>query len=219
LIFLRSEKWQDVVVDAVVKADSLEAGYSRHFTPRKVESMRETNRWKRVSTAREIQNLIELLDAPSEHDLKTTLVNLFILEQQKLQQSNAAEISDNQEVIKDINPTSQSVDDEASAANERSEDGDSEQDQSYEEVRTPKGGKKGRKSETGANVPFALKLLTSKGPDISKNYVIEQENAFEGDANVENEGNEDDEQRSFEYFTFSKGRKYVNILNCILLFE
>ena len=169
-----------------------------------------------MSGSREIQQLVELLDDPKEFNLKTNIINIFLLEQnqpaQNQVQANEVEGDDvkGENVDKDSKGTVEAKDEieEGEVLNDDEAANEDEDDDSEAEIETPRrrGGKKKSKVDVD-KIPVALQLRTDKGPDISKYYVIEQENAFEDEANMDEEGNEDDEHRSYEYFTFGKGRR------------
>ena len=184
---------------------NMEDGYLRYIAG----GGQSSKTWKRISNTRDIQRLAELLDDASELNLKMNIVNLFLLEQPPpaAQPQDAEEdaANDNQMIVQGKDDEEEELDDSgeaAAAAEERSEENPLE---------SKIDNKKKSSIKDSDNVPVALMLRTDKGPDISKYYVIEQENAFEDEADVETGENEDDEHRSFEYFTFGKGKRYVEL--------
>ena len=56
-------------------------------------------------------------------------------------------------------------------------------------------------------VPTSMRLMTQKGQDISPVYMIQNEVVFEEEATDPVDGDEEEEERVNEYFTFNKGRK------------
>jgi hypothetical protein len=194
--------------------DSIRSGYNL-ITVRSDYSRKQ---WKRVSVAdmRQVQLLVDLLDAPSEAGLRTSLVTIFLMEQQQLQQlqsKGCPDLADNARVSENDEDVSKKSNGEGEEVGVEGEEGDGEEqgeeedEEEEEEGGTRRKGKKGKGGASFDNVPVALKLLTSKGVDIPKTFRIEKESAFEYNVLAEEDDFEDDEQRSYEYFTFSKGRR------------
>lgn len=182
---------------------NIDDGYMRYIAGEGENS----KTWKRVSHTHDIQRLVELLDDASELYLKKNIINLFLLEQPpavaQAQELEEETMGANEVMVQVKDDDDDEHYDEAEgAADERSEG-------EVPDSRLRSDGKKKSGAKDTDNVPVALMLRTDKGPDISKYYVIEQENAFEDEANAEADDNEDDDHRSFEYFTFGKGRRYV----------
>jgi hypothetical protein len=161
------------------KSDFTASMNNLNIDPVLADSFNQNRRnWKRIKTQEEIIKIVEYLDSRNNHEqeLKSNLINNF------LQDGNSGKIN-NFENITEPNITRSKKEEELA---------------SFSKSTISR-----RSDET---TPVALKLITSKGPDIESTYVISRENAFESEV-MGSDIEENDDIRSYEYFTFSKGKK------------
>lgn len=176
---------------------SLNKIYNLRKAENGVNSNIQMRNWKRISKIEDIKRIVEYLsdDIFTEKVLKSNIISNFLLDRvvEKVIEPIKEVVSEEHVVNGEGNPTE--VD------NVDGQDNNGNTVSFRNKVNTPID-----------NTPVALKLLPDKGQIIQTSYIIDLEASFEDDAAEAEYAGNAEAIISYEYFTFSKAKRFSVVL-------